>query len=151
MKTIAFVLLAAIVVVSCKKSEIDELPPLTSPGLVAKIGGNSVNYGVPMAERQVSTDGTETIFLSAFSGDGNSIEISLSKKGGITGGSYTASNAAFIGVSDGSSYYVTGNNVSIKIISNDGLKVVGSFSGAAQDDVSGLSTSIVEGRFYANF
>jgi hypothetical protein len=151
MKTIAYVLLAAIVIVGCKKSEISELPPLTSPGVMAKIGGNSITYGVPFAERQVSTDGTETIFLSASSTDGNSIEISLSKPGGITSGSYDASNAAFIGISDGNNYYATGNTVSIKIISNDGTKVIGSFSGTAQDATSGTSASIAEGRFYAEY
>lgn len=139
------------VIVSCKKSEIIDPPPLTSPGVTAKISGASIDYGVPTAEKQVSTDGTETIFISASTNDGNSIEVSLSKQGGITAGSYGASNAAFVGISNSTNYYATGSTVSIKIIAVDDTHVVGSFSGTATDATSGAAKSITEGRFYAVF
>ena len=150
MKTLAFVLMTAIICFGCKKSEITE-SPLTSPGMMAKISGTSIDYGSPFAEKQMSTDGTETIFISASATNGNSIEISLSKQGGISGGVYGVSNGAFIGISDGTNYFATGNTVSIKIISMDATHVVGSFSGSAQDGSSSSTKSITEGRFYANF
>jgi len=152
MKKLAFILMAATVMVGCKKSEITEAPPLTSPGMIAKVGGTSIDYGTPMAEKQMSTGGTETVFISGFTTDGNSIEISLSKQGGITAGTYNATNAAFVGVSDGINSYGTANTVSIKITSFDATHIVGSFSGTAVDPNGGTGTkSVTEGRFFANF
>ena len=67
MKTLAFVLVAATLMISCKKSDDTAAdPPLTSPGMEAKLDGTPVNYGIPNTEKQQSTDGTETIFISAF-------------------------------------------------------------------------------------
>ena len=152
MKKLAFILMAATVMVGCKKSEINEAPPLTSPGMMAKIGTTSIDYGMPMAEKQMSTSGSETLFISGFSNDGNSIAISLSKQGGITAGTYGAANSAVIGISDGTNSYETANTVSIKIISVDATHIVGSFSGTAIDANSGTSTkSITDGKFFANF
>src|SRR6476646_282616 len=111
MKKLSFILLAAIAIVGCKKSKEIEAPPLTSPGMMAKVSGSSIDYGTPTAERQVSTGGTETVFISGFNNDGNSIEISLSKDGGLTTGSYGASNSAFVGISDGTNYYGTSTTV----------------------------------------
>lgn len=150
MKTTAFLLLAAFIITSCKKSEIKE-SPLTSPGVMAKIDATSIDFGIPMAEKQVSTEGNTTVFLSASSTVGNSIEISLSKQGGLSPGSYSVSNAAFISISDGDSYYSTDNNVNITIVSLDDTKIVGSFSGVVRDAVAGTSKSITSGKFYAIF
>lgn len=153
MKKLAFILLAATFMFSCKKSESIEDPPLTSPGMMAKIAGTSINYGLPTVEKQASTTGNETVFITAFTTDGNSIEISFSKQGGITAGTYGVSNAAYIGISDGMSYYSTANNVNIKIVAIDGTRIIGSFSGTAEDATTGstLTRSISEGKFYANF
>jgi hypothetical protein len=148
MKTLAFVLLAATVMVSCKKSE-DQPSPLTSPGVVAKIAGSQTDYGVPMAERQQSTGGTETIFISASTQDGKSIEISLSKDGGIAAGTYGKSNSAFIGVSDGTDFYETDNTVSVQVTAVDATHIVGFFSGTAGDGTT--NKAVTEGKFYANF
>ena len=63
MKKLAFILMAATVMVGCKKSEITEAPPLTSPGMMAKVGGTSIDYGTPTAEKQMSTSGSETVFI----------------------------------------------------------------------------------------
>ncbi len=150
MRTTAFLLLAALIITSCNKSEIKDAP-LTSPGVIAKIDNASVDFGIPMAEKQVSTEGNTTIFLSASSTGGNSIEISLSKQNGLSTGSYSVSNAAFIGISDGDSYYATDNNVNITIVSVDDTKVVGNFSGVVRDAVSGTSKAITSGKFYAIF
>ena len=149
MKKLAFVLLAATVLVSCKKSEDDQVPPLTSPGVVAKVAGSSVDYGVPMAERQQSTGGTETIFVSAFTQSGNSIEISFSKDGGITTGTYGSANGAFIGISDGAGFYETGATVNIQVTAIDATHIVGFFSGTAGDGTT--TKQVTEGKFYANF
>ena len=152
MKKLAFILMAATVMVGCKKSEITEAPPLTSPGMMAKVGSSSSDYGTPMAEKQMSTSGSETLFISGFSNDGNSIAISLSKQGGITAGTYGAANSAVIGISDGTNSYETANAVSIKIISVDATHIVGSFSGTAVDANAGTSTKLItDGKFFANF
>ena len=152
MKKLAFILMAATVMVGCKKSEITEAPPLTSPGMMAKVGGTSIDYGTPTAEKQMSTSGSETVFISGFNNDGISIAISLSKQGGITAGTYGAANSAVIGISDGTNSYETANTVTIKITSFDATHIVGSFSGTAVDASSGTNTkSITEGKFFANF
>jgi hypothetical protein len=152
MKKLAFILMAATVMVGCKKSEIADAPPLTSPGMTAKVGGSSIDYGTPTAEKQMSTSGSETVFISGFSNDGNSIAISLSKQGGITAGTYGAANSAVIGIDDGTNSYGTANTVTIKITSFDATHIVGSFSGTAVDPNSGTNTkSITEGKFFANF
>jgi len=152
MKKLAFILMAATVMIGCKKSEITEDPPLTSPGMTAKIGSTSIDYGTPMAEKQMSTSGSETVFINGYTTDGNSITISLSKQGGITAGSYGAANSAVIGISDGTNSYETANTVNIKISSFDATHIVGSFSGTAVDPSSGSNNkSITEGKFFANF
>ena len=148
MKKLAFVLLAATVMVSCKKSE-DATPPLTSPGVVAKIAGSPVDYGVPTAERTQSTGGTETIFVWANTSDGKSIEISLSKDGGIAAGTYGSSSAAHIAVGDGPDFYQTAGTVSIQVTSIDANHIVGFFSGTASDGTA--NKAVTEGKFYANF
>ena len=150
MKTLAFALLATVLMVSCNKSDKeDQIPPLTSPGVVAKIAGSSVDYGVPTAERQQSTSGTETVFISAANQSGNSIEISFSKDGGITTGTYGTANAAFIGISDGTNFYETGSTVNIQITAVDATHIVGFFSGTASDGTT--TKQVTEGKFYANF
>jgi hypothetical protein len=153
MKKLAFILMAATIMVGCKKSEIAEAPPLTSPGMMAKIAGTSIDYGTPVAEKEMSTTGSETVFINAYNAvDGNSIGISLTKQGGITPGTYGIANGAVIGISDGTNDYGTTNSVSIKITSCDATHIVGSFSGTAVDPNSGSTTkSITEGRFFANF
>ena len=150
MKRLALILMAAMFMFGCKKSE-TEIPPLTTPGMEAKINGSSVDYGVPTGERQVSTTGTETVFVAAYNTNGNSIEISLSKQGGITTGSYNVSNSAFIGISNGSEYFETGSSVNIKITSFTDTYIVGSFSGTVVDPLTGGTKTVTEGRFYANF
>ena len=149
MKTLTFVLLAATVMVSCKKSEETQTPPLTSPGVVAKIAGSSIDYGTPMAEREQSTSGTETIFVSAATMDGKSIQISLSKQGGIAAGSYGVSNSAVISISDGIDFYETGTTVNIQITAVDATHIVGFFSGTAENGTT--NKTIADGKFYANF
>jgi hypothetical protein len=151
MKKLAFALLAATVLVSCKKSDEVNETPLTSPGMVAKIGGTEINYGVPSAEKQESTSGTETVFVSAFTTDGNSVTLSLTKDGGINTGTYNAASGAVVGISDPVNYYETENNVSIKITSIDATHIVGFFSGTAVDGTVGGTKTITEGKFYANF
>jgi hypothetical protein len=150
MKKLAFVLLAATVLVSCKKSDKeDQVPPLTSPGVVAKVAGSSVDYGVPMAERQQSTSGTETVFLNASTQSGNSIDISFSKDGGITTGTYGISNGAFIGISDGVSFYESDATVNIQVTAVDATHIVGFFSATTGDGTT--TKQVTEGKFYANF
>ena len=120
--------------------------------MTAKIGSTSIDYGTPMAEKQMSTSGSETVFINGYTTDGNSITISLSKQGGITAGSYGAANSAVIGISDGTNSYETANTVNIKISSFDATHIVGSFSGTAVDPSSGSNNkSITEGKFFANF
>lgn len=154
MKTLTFVLLAATVLVSCKKSEepVAE-PPLTSPGLVAKLNGTAVNYSMPSIEKQVSTDGTETVFISAFTTEGNSIELSVSKQNGIVNGEYDATKAAHIGVSDGPEYYSTNQVVKITITSVDATHIVGTFTGEAINTTTtgGAPKTVSGGKFYVNF
>jgi hypothetical protein len=153
MKTFMFLLLAAFVTVSCNKSEDAKPdPPLTSPGMIAKLDGSPVTYGTPSVEKQVSTDGTETIFVSAYTGDGTSIEISLSKLGGIVPDEYDASNAAHIGISAGSDYFSTNKIVNITITSIDATHIVGTFMGEANNITSGgVPRSVTGGKFYVNF
>ena len=152
MKKLAFVLLAATALVSCKKSdEVVQETPLTSPGMQAKVGGTAINYGVPTAEKQQSTSGTETVFISAFTTDGNSITLSLTKDGGITAGTYGAADGAVVGVSDPVNYYETENTVSIKITTVNATHIVGFFSGTGVDGATGATKAITEGKFYANF
>lgn len=153
MKKLAFILMAATVMVSCKKSEVsNETPPLTSPGMTAKISGTAINFGEPMAEKQMSTDGTETVFVSGYTTDGKSIDLSLSKAGGIAVGSYSAANFAVVGFSDGTTYYGTTNTVNIKVTTIDATHIVGTFSGTAEDANGTNATKLItEGKFYANF
>ena len=127
-------------------------PPLSSPGMVAKLDGSLTTYGTPTVERQVSTDGTETIFVSAFTGDGASIEISLSKQGGISPDEYDAANAAHIGISSGTDYFSTNKIVNITITAIDDTHVVGTFMGEANNMTSGgVPKSVTGGKFYVNF
>ena len=149
MKKLAFALLAATIMVSCKKSEDPAPTPLTSPGVVAKIAGSSIDYGVPMAERQQSTSGTETVFISAATMDGKSIQISLSKDGGISVGTYGITNSAVVGIGDQTDFYETDNTVNIQITAIDATHIVGFFSGTAGDGTT--TKAITEGKFYANF
>ena len=153
MKTIMFLLLASFAMVSCNKSEDAKPdPPLTSPGMIAKLDGSLVTFGTPTVEKQVSTDGTETIFVAAYTGDGASIEISLSKPGGITPDEYDAANAAHIGISSGSDYFSTNKIVNITITSIDANHVVGTFMGEANNITSGgVPKSVTAGKFYVNF
>ena len=153
MKTIMFLLLAGFVLVGCKKSEGTEAdPPLTSPGMVAKLDGTAISYGTPTVERQVSTDGTETLFIAGYTGDGTSIEISLSKHGGIIADEYDSDNAAHIGVSSGADYFSTNKIVNITITSIDATHVVGTFMGEANNITSGgVPKSVTGGKFYVNF
>ena len=153
MKTIMFLLLACFAMVICNKSD-DAVtdPPLTSPGMIAKLDGVAVTYSTPTIERQVSTDGTETLFISAFTGDGSSIEISLSKQGGIAPDEYDSENAAHIGVSAGSDYFSTNKIVNITITAIDATHVVGTFMGEANNLTSGgVPKSVTGGKFYVNF
>lgn len=150
MKNLAFALLATILLVSCKKSDDEQkTPPLTSPGVVAKVAGSSVDYGVPTAERQQSTGGTETVFVSAFTQSGNSIEISFSKDGGITTGTYGTANAAFFGISDQAGFYESDATVNIQVTAIDATHIVGFFSGTVGDGTT--TRQVTEGKFYANF
>jgi hypothetical protein len=139
--------------IGCKKSDDTAAdPPLTSPGMQAKLDGTAVNYGIPNTEKQQSTDGTETIFISAFTADGNSVELSLSKSGGVTTGAYTSTEGAHIGVSDITDYYSTNKIVNITITAIDATHVVGSFTGEANNLTSGgMPKAVTEGKFYANF
>ena len=153
MKKLFFVLLAATALASCKKSEdavVD--PPLTSPGMTAKIDGTVINYSAPSSERQTSTDGTETIFLSAFTTEGHGIELSLSKVGGIAAGEYDSNNGANISISDATDFCTTNKIVNIKITTIDANHVVGTFMGEANNMTSGgVPKSVTNGKFYANF
>ena len=152
MKKLAFVLLAATVFVSCKKSDEVTETPLTSPGMTAKIGGTAINYGIPTAEKTASTSGMETVFIYAYDSTGNGIEISFSKQGGISTGTYSVTNGAFIGISDPNDYYETSNTVNVKITAIDATHIVGFFSGTAEDPLGGPGTkTIADGKFYANF
>jgi hypothetical protein len=148
MRKLAFVLLAAAAVSSCKKSENNNTG---TPMMNAKVDGATVTFGTPVAEKSTSS-GVEAIEISS-AATGNAIELYVQKNGSVTTGTYGGSSNASILLNSGTSVFSSfPQQPVITITAIDATHVEGTFSGVLSEMGSGQGTrTITEGKFYAKF
>jgi hypothetical protein len=152
MKQLSLIMMAALVLASCKKSEESTTDtPLTSPGMNAKLDGTVTNFGVPAAQIQDGAGGTKTIYITGLTTEDTQVDVSLTRTGDLATGEFGEADGAHITVSDASGLYATNKIVNVKIIALDANHVVGSFIGEANPNAGGVPKSVTEGKFYANF
>ena len=147
MKKIAFVLLSAVVLLSCKK---DEDNNTTSPYMTAKIDGVAKTYAPPTAEKD-TTSGVVTIDVHSGSSGSEFLALVFSKNGGVTTGTYSAGNATIFTPNAVSDMYATTTNCTITVTAIDATHVEGTFSGTLVSSSGNPSKVVTEGKFHSKF